>query len=342
MLAAAVIAGGGGGAAVATAISRGGGATTSTVVRTTQAVAAAAPATTASAIYRQAAPSVVAIAAQTGQGTSTGTGFVVDASGVIATNAHVVDGATSISVTLADGRKRTARLLGSDDSSDVAVLRISAGGLKPLTFDDSSTLPVGASVYAIGNPFGLDRTLTTGVISALQRQISSPNGFSIDDVLQTDAALNPGNSGGPLLDAGGRVVGINSQIETGSQGASTSGANTGVGFAIPSNMVKRVVSVLAEGGTVRHGYLGVSTGDASGGGAQIGSVVAGGPADDAGLRQGDVVVAVGRTNITDSTARSSAIDGLAPGSKATLRIRRGGQTTAVVVRIGKRPAQAGS
>ncbi|MGZ4277467.1 MAG: S1C family serine protease [Solirubrobacteraceae bacterium] len=357
LLAAAALVGGGGGAAVATAISGGGSSRTSTTTVVRDAGSAAPVAATsggtpsATAIYRAAAPSVVGITAQVSQqssspfqdsqsGTATGTGFVVGANGLIATNAHVVDNASSIRVTLADGRKRTATLVGKDDSTDVALLRISASGLKPLTFADSSSVAVGAPVFAIGNPFGLDRTLTTGVISALNRDITAPNGFAISGALQTDAALNPGNSGGPLLDASGGVIGINSQIESSSQNGSSQGGNTGIGFAVPSNVVKRVVSTLAEGGTVRHGYLGVSSGDASGGGAQIGQVASGGPADRAGLRAGDVIVRVGSTNIADAAALGTAIDRTAPGTTVTLQIRRGGQTQSVDVKIASRPAQA--
>ena len=337
MLAAAVLAGAGGGAAVATSLSGSAPAAKSPTTTVVQQAQAAASTASAASIYRAAAPSVVAI---TAAGTGSGTGFVVDAAGLIATNAHVVDGASSITATLADGRKRTAELVGKDDSTDVALLRISASGLKPLRFADSGQVTVGDPVYAIGNPFGLDRTLTTGVVSALNRDITAPNGFAISGALQTDAALNPGNSGGPLLDAAGRVIGINSQIESSSGDGSSSGGNTGIGFAVPATVVQRVVATLSEGGTVRHGYLGVSSGDATGGGAEIGSVTAGGPADDAGLRAGDVVVQVGATAVKDSATLGTAIDRLAPGTHTTLRIRRGGATTSVSVTIGSRPAQA--
>jgi putative serine protease PepD len=171
----------------------------------------------------------------------------VSKDGLIVTNAHVVDNATSITVQLSGGTAQTARLVGKDDSTDVALLRIDPAGrtLKPLTFADSSTVQVGDAAYAIGNPYGLDHTLTTGVVSATRRRIDAPNGFSISGVIQTDAALNPGNSGGPLLDDQGRVIGINSQIETGSgQGGSSSGGNVGIGFAVPSNTVRRVVAAL--------------------------------------------------------------------------------------------------
>ena len=153
---------------------------------------------------------------------------------------------------------------------------------------------MGDPTYAIGSPYGLQRTLTTGVVSALDRQINAPNGFSIDNVIQTDAALNPGNSGGPLLDSAGRVIGVNSQIESSGSTAGGSASNSGIGFAVPSNTVSNVVEQLLEDGTASHAYLGVQTTDAQGGGARVASVVDGGPAAEAGLRAGDVLRSVGR------------------------------------------------
>ena len=201
-------------------------------------------------------------------------------------------------------------------------------------------MTVGDPVYAIGNPFGLDRTLTTGVVSALNRDITAPNGFAISGALQTDAALNPGNSGGPLLDGAGRVIGINAQIESSSGDGSSAGGNTGIGFAVPATVAQRVVATLSEGGTVRHGYLGVSTGDAAGGGAEVGAVTAGGPADAAGVRAGDIVLKVGSSTVKDAAALGVAVDRLAPGTRTTLQIRRASGTTSVSVTIGSRPAQA--
>ena len=212
-------------------------------------------------IYRQTKDSVAYITAevtqsqdtpfgpQSSSGTATGSGFVVSSGGLIVTNAHVIDGATSVSVKLGDNATLKAKVVGVDNSADLALLKVDAGrSLTPLTFGDSRTVQVGDSTAAIGNPFGLDRTLTTGVVSALHRTISAPNGIAIHDVLQTDAALNPGNSGGPLLDAEGHVIGVNSQIEsTGSAATGSSGGNTGVGFAVPSNTVKRVVAKLSAG-----------------------------------------------------------------------------------------------
>src|SRR6476659_247228 len=191
------------------------------------------------------------------QGTATGSGFVLDKSGTIATNAHVVDGATNVTVRFGDGASHSAQVLGVDKSIDLALLKIDPKGvdLHPLQLGSSKGLQVGDPTVAIGNPFGLDRTLTTGVVSALQREIKAPNGFTIDHVIQTDAAINPGNSGGPLLDAYGRVIGINSQIETGGGG----NGNVGIGFALPIDTVKQKLSQLKTNGTVSYAYLGVSS-----------------------------------------------------------------------------------
>ena len=276
-----------GGAAGAGAVTvLGGDGSTTTVVRRQAAVAGSSSpsavadttgALTARQLYEQAAPSVVHITATTrASGSSspfdpsggsssqaTGSGFFVTKDGQIVTNAHVVDGATSITVKLASGQTRTASLVGKDDSTDVALLKISTSGLDvtPLRLADSSQVQVGDATAAIGNPYGLDRTLTTGVVSAVHRTIQAPNGFSIPNAIQTDAALNPGNSGGPLLDAGGAVIGINSQIYADNQGSagqsSGQASNSGIGFAVPSSTVSRVVAQLRSGGKAEHAYLGV-------------------------------------------------------------------------------------
>ena len=191
-------------------------------------------------------------------GSGTGSGFVVSADGYIVTNAHVVDGANGqIKAKIGDGDALDAKLVGEDASTDLALLKVSASNLKPLTLADSSSVEVGDPAYAIGNPFGLDRTLTVGVVSALQREIDSPNGFSIDDVIQTDAAINPGNSGGPLFNAAGQVIGVNSQIESPSANSGGQAGNVGIGFAIPADTVKNVIAQLRETGKVSHAYLGV-------------------------------------------------------------------------------------
>jgi putative serine protease PepD len=311
---------------------------------------------TARQIYDRAADSVAYITSQIQQasnspfggvqsGTATGSGFVIDSKGLIVTNAHVVDGATSITVKVGDGPTQKATLVGKDESTDLALLKINPSGrtLKPLTLADSSTVHVGDPTYAIGNPFGLDRTLTTGVVSALQRQIQAPNGFSIDNVIQTDAALNPGNSGGPLLDARGQVIGVNSQIESNSSDTSGGEAgNVGIGFAVPSNTVRNVVSQLEKSGHVSHAWLGVATTDASGGGARVGSIVSGSPAAKAGVQRGDVITAVGDTKVDDSASLGDIVDGHAVGDTVKLTVRRGGSLKTLTVKLGDRPAQTSS
>ena len=191
------------------------------------------------------------------QGEATGSGIVIDSNGTILTNYHVVENAIKVTVSFEKGKAVEAKVVGKDPSNDLAVLRISTDGitLHPLTLGDSSTAQVGDPVLAIGNPFDLERTLTTGVVSALQRQITAPNGFTIDNVLQTDAPINPGNSGGPLLNAAGQVIGINSQIETGGSGD----GSVGIGFAVPINTAKNEIAQLEKGGTVRGAYLGLTS-----------------------------------------------------------------------------------
>src|SRR3954449_12824797 len=241
-------------------------------------------------VYQSAKDSVAYITTNSG----TGSGFVVSGDGYIVTNAHVVENnGGTIKAKVGDGKQLDAKLVGQDPSTDLALLKVASTGLKPLALADSTGVRVGDPAYAIGNPFGLDRTLTVGVVSALQREISSPNGFSIDDVIQTDAAINPGNSGGPLFNAQGQVIGVNSQIE--STGSSNDGqaGNVGIGFAIPSNTVKSVVAQLMKSGKVSHAYLGVSTQDSSGAGAKVASLAQGGPAAGAGLQTGDVITSVG-------------------------------------------------
>ena len=246
-----------------------------------------APALTASAggglgareIYKRDAPGVVFVRAQTlrtdptpfdvydtTQPTeATGSGFVIDEDGLILTNAHVVAAATAIQVTFSDAHSVSAKPVGKDPDTDLALLRVDPEGLdlRPLELGDSDTVQVGDPTVAIGNPFGLERTLTTGVVSALQRRLTAPSGFTIENVIQTDAALNPGNSGGPLLDASGRVIGINSQIATG--GGNASGGSVGIGFAVPVNTAKEVIPQLEEAGHVARAYLGIQGSTAAGG-----------------------------------------------------------------------------
>jgi putative serine protease PepD len=264
-----------------------------------------------------------------------GSGFVYDADGHIVTNDHVVAGASSISVMFADGSKYSAKVVGADPSSDLAVLKVDAPSSKlhPLTLGDSSKVQVGDGVVAIGSPFGLDETVTTGIVSALNRDISSTNNFTIPDVIQTDAAINHGNSGGPLLDMSGQVIGITSQIE------SDSGGNDGVGFAVPSNTIASVVSKLVKGEKVAHPYLGVYVQPpANRSGAQIASVKSGSPASQAGLKAGDVVTAFGGKTIRAPDDLTAAVGTKQPGDKVSVTYVRNGSTKTTQVTLGTRPS----
>jgi S1-C subfamily serine protease len=328
-------------------------------------------------IYRKDSPGVVLVEStqspqaspvdpfgQQGGGTATGSGFVIDEDGHIVTNAHVVDGAESVQVTLGeDGESFDADVVGADPSTDIAVLQVDAPDdqLHPLTLGDSGSVKVGDPVVAIGNPFGLDRTVTAGIVSALQREISSPNGFTINDVIQTDAPINPGNSGGPLLDAAGRVIGVNSQIE-----ASGGNGNVGIGFAVPIDTTREVAQQLIEDGEVQHAYLGVSGTDVtpeiadvlnldSDQGAVVQSVVPDSPADDAGIEAGDadatiggqpvraggdVITAVDGDSVSDMSDVIAAVNSKQPGDELELTLLRGGNERTVTVTLGDRPAQA--
>jgi putative serine protease PepD len=298
--------------------------------------------TRAGTIYAQASPAVVSIRTSSG----TGTGFLIDKSGTLVTNDHVVETAKTVQVKFGtDGRTIQGEVKGVDPSSDLAVVHIDPGTIpgnaKPLEFADSRGVSVGDVAIAIGNPFGLDRTVTEGIVSSLGRTLRAPNGFQIDDVIQTDAAINPGNSGGPLLDDGGKVIGVNSQIAT---NGVTSG-NVGIGFAVPSNTVRQVVPGLKQGKAVSHAWLGVRI-DATGAanpnatsGAVVGSVETGGPAESAGLQMGDVVKRLDGQAIDDGTALSTYINSKAPGDKIKVTIDRNGQTQDVEVTLQDRPEQ---
>ena len=272
--------------------------------------------------------------------TATGTGFVVDGRGHIVTAAHVVEGASSISVKFQDGTTRTAKVLGTDEATDVAVLSIDPSGLTlhPLALGSSASLSIGDEVAAIGDPFTYDRSLSTGVVSGLDRTISAPNGFTVAHAIQTDAALNPGNSGGPVLDASGRVIGIVDQIATNG----SSQTSTGVGFAVPIDLVRSELSKLEAGQTVRHAYLGVSTSDLGTGtaGALIQSVSSSGPAASAGLRSGDVVTRIGSAAIKGTNDLVAAVAAHAPGDRVQVTVKRGSSTQTVTVTLGTQPTQA--
>lgn len=265
-----------------------------------------------------------------------GSGFVYDSSGHVITNAHVVDGAQSAKVRFADGKTYDATVVGLDASTDLAVLKVEApsSALHPLELADSSQAAVGDVVVAIGSPFGLENSVTAGIVSALGRSMKAPNGYTITGSIQTDAAINHGNSGGPLLDLDGKVVGVNAQIE------SESGGNDGVGFAIPSSTVKSIVTQILEDGSVQHAYLGVSVTAAADGtaGAQLADVRSGTPAAEAGLQAGDVLTAVDGDAVSSAAALQSAIDAKKPGDRVILDYLRDGAHRTVTVTLGTRPS----
>ena len=265
---------------------------------------------------------------------ATGSGFVIDKEGHIVTNQHVVDGANSVNVQFADGTEVDAKVVGTDPSTDIAVLDVDlpASELTPLRFGSSSSLEVGDAVIAIGSPFGLEGTLTSGVVSGLGREIVSPNGFTIENAVQTDASLNHGNSGGPLLDTQGRVVGVAAQIR------SESGGSDGIGYAVPSDTAQRVAQELIADGNVEHAYLGISLPDD--GAAKVGEVRSGSPADDAGVKANDEVTAVDNHPIKTGDELREAIDARKPGDKIRLTIKRNGAERTVQVTLGQRPATA--
>ncbi|HVT00327.1 MAG TPA: trypsin-like peptidase domain-containing protein [Solirubrobacterales bacterium] len=300
-----------------------------------------------------------------GGGTATGSGIVLDDKGHILTNNHVIEGASKIEVKLGESdHEYTAEVVGADPASDLALLQVSAPTkeLDALPLGDSSKVEVGDPVVAIGNPFGLDRTVTTGIVSALQRQIQAPNGFSIDNVIQTDAAINPGNSGGPLIDSEGEVIGINSQIETGGSG---SDGNVGIGFAIPIDTAKEVIHELETKGSVEHAYLGIKGGSIIPQlakalnlpveeGVLIQSVEQGGPADKAGVEGGstqatidgaeitlggDIIVEADGKKIDNMEQIIELVNGKKPGDEVTLKLLRDGHEKSATVTLGKRPAK---
>ena len=344
----------------------------------------------ASDVYRKVSPSVVYIQVEQSGSSSTGStprsqipgipgfpnqppsgvqvasgsGFVLDKEGHIVTNYHVVDGATNVEVTFIDGTTVRAKVVGTDPSSDLAVIQadVKSSLLQPVELGDSSALVVGEQVFALGNPFGLDWTLTSGIVSAVGRTIQSgTSNYSIPEVVQTDAAINPGNSGGPLLDRNGRVIGVNAQI------VSQSNSSSGVGFAIPVSIVKRVVPALIKDGHYTYAWLGISgtslTLDlneamnlsADQRGVLVQDVTQGGPAEKAGVQAGQSQATVNGRQITTGgdviiavdgqplTAMDDVIDYLfnnkQPGDKMTLTVLRNGQQKDIQVTLGERPKQ---
>lgn len=266
-----------------------------------------------------------------GSSAAEGTGFVYDAKGDIVTNAHVVSGASSVSVKFPNGSTYKAAVVGIDEATDVAVIKIDPGDAKLtiLQLGDSKKVAVGDGVVAIGNPFGLDNTVTSGIVSALDREITAPDNSLIEGAIQTDAAINHGNSGGPLFNLAGKVIGINSQIQ------SDSGGNDGVGFAVPSNLVSSVVAQLIASGKVEHALLGVSVQTAAGG-VSVGDVQAGSGAADGGLKAGDVITSVDREAVATAERLRAIIASHQPGDTLSIEVRRSGTSKTLSVTLGSK------
>ena len=318
-------------------------------------------------IYRQAYKGVVEITVSTPQQTPTGkqeaqaqgSGFVIDSDGHIVTNDHVVENADSVSVRFWNGDTYNASVVGTDPSTDLGVIKVDAPSsiLHPVSLGDSSSVQVGDPVVAIGSPFGLEETVTSGIVSALHRQIQALNQFTINDTIQTDAAINHGNSGGPLFNAAGQVIGVNSQI------AGDTGANVGIGFAIPSDTVSSIADTLISSGKVEHAYLGVSVQEIPATvahdlnlteGVEITDVRSGTPAQQAGLKGatgkkmvqgtqyatgGDVITAIDGQKVKTSEGVQLAIDAHHPGDTIEITYWRKGETKTVSVKLATRPTQ---
>jgi 2-alkenal reductase len=323
------------------------------------------------ALYELSSPGIVAIQATSQNGGSLGSGFVFDDQGHVVTNFHVVEGADQVEVDFMSGFKAFGTVIGTDLDSDLAVIKVDASAeeLHPLPLGDSSTLKVGQTVVAIGNPFGLSGTMTVGIVSALGRTLDSahttPDGdfFTAGDIIQTDAAINPGNSGGPLLNLNGEVIGVNRAIRTAGFTETGEPVNSGIGFAISVNIIKRVVPVLIEKGAYDYPYLGISSMDdlnldiiaaldlESYTGAYVTNVVSGSPADEAGILAGDRATGVG--NLLAGGDLITAIDGQpirrfdellaylitnkSPGDTVVLTVLRGAEAVDVPITLGKRP-----
>jgi S1-C subfamily serine protease len=297
-------------------------------------------------VYARVSPGVVFVQANSGKGqlpfpgggqAASGSGFVIDDDGHIVTNDHVVEDATQYRVRFGEnGDPIVAKLLGTDPSADLAMLEVDPDDvgepLKPVKLGASEDLRPGDPAIAIGSPFGLEGTVTSGIVSALGRTIQAPNGFSISNAVQTDAAINPGNSGGPLLDAQGRVIGVTSQIRT-----NGGDQNSGVGFAVPVDAIKRALPFLEKGRDVPHAYLGLSTGQAAQGGARVGGVIPGGPAAKAGLRQGDRIVEIAGTPVHEPDDVSAAINARRPDEEVRVVVERGGERRTLTVKLGEQP-----
>jgi S1-C subfamily serine protease len=319
---------------------------------------------TVNEIYKADAGGVAFIESKVAEGVASGSGVVLDDEGHVLTNNHVVEGGEEITVSLeSEGQMYPAEVVGTEPNKDLALLKVDAPASKlhPLTLGDSSKMEVGDPVVAIGNPFDLQRTVTSGIVSALQREIQAPDGVTIDNVIQTDAAINPGNSGGPLINSSGEVIGINSQIETGGEGSE---GNVGIGFAIPINTAKEEIAALESGTADEHGYLGISgatiTPELAGAfnlpveeGVLVQQVEEGGPAAAAGIQGattaatvegqefglgGDIIVAVDGEAIASTEDLIEKISDLHAGETVELTVNREGQTASVSVKLAERPA----
>jgi len=266
---------------------------------------------------------------------SLGSGVIVSSSGYILTNHHVVEAADEIEVALADGKKLLAKVVGNDPETDLAILRVNAEKLPAITFGSAESLRVGDVVLAIGNPFGVGQTVTSGIVSALGRTGLGINTF--ENFIQTDAAINPGNSGGALVDAQGNLIGINTAI------FSRSGGSMGIGFAIPVSTAKVVLEQIISGGGVTRGWIGVELSPAvqetvkPGSGVLISGVLRGGPADKGGIKPGDVVMEIEGKPIVDPTNMLNVVAALAPGSNARVKLKRQGKDSEATVQVGRRP-----
>jgi S1-C subfamily serine protease len=303
---------------------------------------------------------------ESGGGVATGSGFVIDGEGHILTNNHVVEGASKVTVKLGDSENTyDAEVVGTDPGTDIALLKVDAPSnlVHPLTLGKSAEMEVGDPVVAIGNPFGLDRTVTSGIVSALQRQIEAPNGFAISHVIQTDAAINPGNSGGPLINASGEVIGINAQIATGGGG----NGNVGIGFAIPIDTVRAEIEQLKTKGEVEHAFIGISGGTITSElakainlpvdeGVIVQSVVKDGPADKAGIEAGgtsatingeevrlggDIITEVEGKKLKSMEQLVEIIQGHKPGDELELTLIRDGDEKTANVTLGTQPEENG-
>jgi len=273
---------------------------------------------------------------------SLGSGVIVSREGYILTNDHVVEGVTDIQVTLADGHTVAGKIVGSDPDTDLAVVRVPATGLTPITFGSSDQAKVGDVVLAIGDPFSVGQTVTMGIISATGREIGSANPFG--RFIQTDAAINPGNSGGALVDASGNLIGINTLI------FSRTGGYQGIGFAIPVSLAKRVMEEIIETGSVARGWMGIEVADVSPElaeslglkgtrGAIVGAIERGSPADKGGMKLGDVIVAISGQPVANGNATISAIAATAPGKSVPVRVLRRNQEVSLDVMVGRRRAR---